>query len=190
MDKRALIHDQLGKSAGAPRQAAAVRVAAVELAFRKRPAHTGGVEKCPRSHCPVSRALEAVGDRWSLLILRDMVLREKDRYHEFLNSEEGISTNILADRLARLEKQGLISKTADPEDKRQFLYTPTQKGLDLLPVVFEMARWSLKYDPETDKKPFRGRLESAGTRRMRRIMARYLASRGEGASRARRTKPA
>ena len=101
----------------------------------------------PRSHCPVSLALEAIGDPWSLLILRDLILRGKTRYHEFLVSEEGIATNILADRLARLERQGLISKADDPDDKRQFRYRPTRKGLDLLPIIFEMARWSRKYHP-------------------------------------------
>ena len=108
------------------------------------------VERGPRSHCPISLALEAIGDRWSLLILRDVIMRGKTRYQEFLSSEEGIATNILADRLARLEQQGLISKAADPADKRQFRYAPTQKSLDLLPVIFEMARWSAKYDPYTD----------------------------------------
>ena len=108
------------------------------------------VERNHRSHCPVSLALEAIGDRWSLLILRDLIMRGKSRYQEFLNSEEGISTNILADRLGQLEGHGLISKADDPDDKRQFRYTPTQKALDLMPVIFEMARWSAKYDPHID----------------------------------------
>ena len=150
------------------------------LAIHKRPAHTEGVERQPRSHCPVSIALDAIGDRWSLLILRDIILRDKRRYHEFLNSEEGISTNILADRLARLEKQGLVSKSPDPGDRRQFLYAPTQKGVDLLPVVVEMARWSLKYSPIADRKPFAGRLRVGDTEIMKRAMARYLASRRTG----------
>lgn len=109
------------------------------------------VEHTPRSHCPVSLALEAIGDKWSLLILRDLIMRRKSRYQELLNSEEGISTNILAARLVRLEKQGLIFKSDDPDDKRQFRYAPTQKALDLLPVIFEMARWSVKYHPRSDR---------------------------------------
>jgi DNA-binding HxlR family transcriptional regulator len=104
-----------------------------------------GVDKEPRSDCPISLALEAIGDRWSLLILRDLMMRSKTRYQEFLASEEGIATNILADRLAQLERRGLIAKTQDPSDRRQFRYAPTQKALDLLPVIFEMGRWSLKY---------------------------------------------
>jgi DNA-binding HxlR family transcriptional regulator len=109
------------------------------------------VRKSPRSHCPVSLALEAVGDKWSLLILRDLILRGKSRYQELLDSGEGISTNILADRLVKLEQLGLILKSDDPTDKRQVRYLPTQKGLDLLPVILEMARWSYKYDPNTDR---------------------------------------
>ncbi len=88
-------------------------------------------------------------------------MRGKKHYQEFLSSEEGISTNILADRLVRLEEQGLISKSDDPDDKRQFRYSPTQKALDLLPVISEMARWSLKYDPHTEAPgPFLQRLKS------------------------------
>lgn len=142
-----------------------------KLAFRQGSEHTEDMERTPRSHCPVSLALDAIGDRWSLLILRDLILRGKQRYQEFLNSEEGISTNILADRLARLERQGLISKSGDSDDKRQFLYAPTEKGLDLLPVVFEMARWSLKYEPGADKRPFRRGSPGVDRDLVRRIMA-------------------
>jgi len=99
----------------------------------------------------VSLALEAIGDKWSLLILRDLMMRRKSRYQELLGSEEGIATNVLADRLVRLERRGLISKSDDPDDKRQVRYSPTQKALDLLPVIFEMARWSVKYDPYIDR---------------------------------------
>lgn len=144
------------------------------LAFRQRSEHTEDVERTPRSHCPVSLALDAIGDRWSLLILRDLILRGKRRYQEFLNSEEGISTNILADRLARLERQGLISKSDDPDDKRQFLYAPTDKGLDLVPVVFEMARWSLKYEPGADKKAFPGRSRGVDKALVRRVMSLFM----------------
>lgn len=102
-----------------------------------------------RSHCPISFALEVFGDAWTLLILRDLILKGKSRYQEFLASEEAISTNILADRLARLEENGLISKTSDPSNGKQFLYAPTGKGLDLLPVMLELIRWSAKHDPKT-----------------------------------------
>lgn len=107
------------------------------------------MSRTPRSDCPVSLALDAIGDKWSLLILRDLVFKGKSRYREFLDSAEGISTNILAERLVRLERLGLISKSDDPDDKRQFRYFPTRKALDLLPVIIAMARWSAKYYSRT-----------------------------------------
>ena len=132
------------------------------------------MERGSRSHCPVSLALEAIGDKWSLLILRDLIMRGKSRYQELLSSEEGIATNILADRLARLERQGLISKTDDPDDRRQFRYTPTQKGLDLLPVIFEMAHWSVKYDPHTDMaNPFLKQMKAGKEGLMKQILSQF-----------------
>lgn len=155
------------------------------LVFRKWSEHTNVVDanKNPRSEsrsdCPVSLALEAIGDRWSLLILRDIILGGKRRYQEFLNSKEGISTNILAERLVRLEKQGLISKTTDPADKRQFSYLPTQKALDLLPVIFEMARWSFKYSPHVNlHHPFAQRMRAGEKAFVRQIRSQFEAPRG------------
>ncbi|MGE0525478.1 MAG: winged helix-turn-helix transcriptional regulator [Bdellovibrionales bacterium] len=101
------------------------------------------------SHCPIAFALDIFGDHWSLLILRDLIFKDKNRYKDFLESEEGISTNILADRLGRLEARGLISKQDDPTSKKQFLYSPTEKGLELIPVMLEIIRWSAKHDPKT-----------------------------------------
>jgi DNA-binding HxlR family transcriptional regulator len=133
------------------------------------------MDKIPRSHCPVSLALEAIGDKWSLLILRDLMLGGKSRYRELLRSEERIATNILADRLARLEQQGLVFKTPDSADKRQFRYVPTQKAQDLLPVIIEMARWSLKYDPHAaDPGPFVRRMSPHTTGPLRRRLRRLL----------------
>jgi DNA-binding HxlR family transcriptional regulator len=106
--------------------------------------------KGPRSHCPIALTLDMLGDRWTLLLLRDLIIRGMTRYQEFLNAGEGISTNILAERLSRLEEHGIIAKSVDPNDKRQFLYSPTQKALDLLPVIFELARWGIKHDSHTD----------------------------------------
>jgi DNA-binding HxlR family transcriptional regulator len=108
------------------------------------------------------------------LILRDVIMRGKRHYQDFLNSEEGIATNILADRLDRLERHGLISKSNDPEDKRQFRYAPTQKGLDLLPVILEMARWSKKYNPHIDPaSPLLKRLEADNEGFMRQILSQF-----------------
>ena len=100
-----------------------------------------------RSHCPMNFALESLGDRWSLLIVRDMVFSGKKTYGEFLNSEEGIATNILASRLDFLERIDVIKKSPHGEDRRKDIYTLTEKGLDLVPVLFEFIKWSAKHDP-------------------------------------------
>jgi DNA-binding HxlR family transcriptional regulator len=102
-----------------------------------------------RSDCPINFALETFGDPWSLLIIRDIVYFGKRTYREFLESEEGMATNILASRLARLEQQGILVKEHSPLDKRKEEYVLTEKGLDLIPVLVEMADWSAQYDPKT-----------------------------------------
>lgn len=98
-----------------------------------------------RSGCPLNAALEALGDRWSLLIVRDMVFSGATTYREFLESDEAIATNILADRLKRLEQQGIVEKSPDPADNRRWIYTLTPKGLDLLPVLVELILWGARY---------------------------------------------
>jgi len=102
-----------------------------------------------RSCCPITFALDIIGDKWSLLVIRDMVLFNKRYYHEFMDSAESISTNILADRLQKLEQKGLIHKKNDENHGKKFIYSPTEKGLDLLPTIIEMIQWSTKYDPDT-----------------------------------------
>jgi DNA-binding HxlR family transcriptional regulator len=102
--------------------------------------------KTLRSHCPVNFGLEAFGDRWALLILRDIIFRGKHTYGEFLKSEEGFATNILASRLEHLIAEGILQRQGDVADGRKALYTLTEKGLDLIPVIFEIMRWSAKHD--------------------------------------------
>jgi len=99
-----------------------------------------------RSHCAVNYGVEVFGDRWSLLIIRDIVFVGKKTYGEFLKSEEGIATNVLASRLAFLEEQGILSRSPNPEDKRKDFYTLTEKGLDLIPIVISIVIWSAKHD--------------------------------------------
>ena len=101
------------------------------------------------NHCPIAFALDIFGDRWSLLILRDVLFKGKRRYKDLMESSEGIATNVLAQRLARLEARGILSKEVDQESKKQFIYQPTRKGLDLLPVLLELVRWSAIHDSET-----------------------------------------
>ena len=105
-----------------------------------------------RSHCPVNYALESIGDRWALLILRDIVFRGQRTYRDFLNSEEGIATNILASRLNHLIEAGILQHEGDETDGRKGNYSLTEKGLDLIPVIFEMVLWSEKYDKQSEAK--------------------------------------
>lgn len=101
-----------------------------------------------KSNCPINSVLELFGDKWAFLIVRDLMFNGKHYYGEFLNSEEKISTNILADRLSLLEESEIITKTKDPDHKSKFVYRLTQKGIDLLPILLEFILWSSKYDNE------------------------------------------
>jgi DNA-binding HxlR family transcriptional regulator len=99
-----------------------------------------------RSGCPLNASVEMLGDRWSLLILRDMMLRGYSAFNEFLHSDEKIATNILSDRLRRLESYGIISSEQDPSDGRKTIYTLTDKGIDLAPVMAEMVLWAARHE--------------------------------------------
>ncbi|MFT4532497.1 MAG: DNA-binding HxlR family transcriptional regulator [Candidatus Saccharimonadales bacterium] len=89
------------------------------------------------------------GDKWTMVVLRDLLIARKSYFQEFLDSDEGIATNILSDRLAKLEQNGLIDKTQDPSKKSRNIYTPTHKSRDLLPVFIEMSKWSAVYDSDS-----------------------------------------
>jgi DNA-binding HxlR family transcriptional regulator len=103
----------------------------------------------PRSHCPINFGLEIFGDRWSLLILRDLLIAGKRSFKEFQNSEEGIASNILSERLGRLEKAGIIRRQPVEEDARAVHYFPTEPGRKLLPVLVEMSYWGATHDAKT-----------------------------------------
>lgn len=103
--------------------------------------------QCLRSECPINYLVEIVGDKWSLLVIRDMLLDGKRSYGQFLDSEEHIATNILADRLSSLESKGVISRRKDPSNGKRFIYSLSEKGLDLLPLFVEIIFWSEKYAP-------------------------------------------
>ncbi len=135
-----------GKSPSAPAKGgkASVKPAAAKGKAAVSPAKTH------RSLCPINLVLEAVGDNWSLLILRDLMFRGHSSYQAFLRSEEGIATNILADRLQRLEQNGLISKGSDPADARKFIYALTEKGADLAPLLVEMTLFANRHNPRID----------------------------------------
>ena len=101
----------------------------------------------PRSGCPVSISLETFGDRWSLLIVRDLMVRGYRTFREFENSGEGIATNILTNRLRKLRSAGIVVTEPDPEDARRVNYRLTRKGIDLAPVLLELLIWGATHEP-------------------------------------------
>ena len=98
-----------------------------------------------RSNCPISSSLDVWGDKWSLLIVRDLMFAKQCTYGDFLKSDEKIATNILAARLLMLETNGIITKEEHPESKSKVLYKLTQKGVDLFPIMVEINLWADKY---------------------------------------------
>ena len=99
-----------------------------------------------RSNCPISCSLDIFGDKWSLLIIRDIMLRGKSSYSEFLESEEKIATNILVNRLKVLEAENIVVKEVSSTNKSKNIYSLTQKGADLLPIIIEMMDWGARYN--------------------------------------------
>jgi DNA-binding HxlR family transcriptional regulator len=99
-----------------------------------------------RSGCPLNASVEMLGDRWSLLVVRDMMIRGFQTYKEFLESDERIATNILADRLRKLEAHGIITAQPDAADGRKVAYLLTSKGVDLAPVLAEMVLWAARHE--------------------------------------------
>jgi DNA-binding HxlR family transcriptional regulator len=99
-----------------------------------------------RSGCPLNASVEMLGDRWSLLIIRDMMLQGFRSYKEFMQCYEGIATNILADRLRKLTEYGIIASEPDPSDGRKLIYFLTAKGIDLAPVLTEMVLWAAAHE--------------------------------------------
>lgn len=101
----------------------------------------------PTGKCPVAFGLDVFGDRWSLLIIRDIVFKGKNHYSDFARSPEKISTNILANRLARLETEGILTRRPDPAKQTRRIYQLTEKGEALIPVLLEIINWSAVHDP-------------------------------------------
>jgi len=101
-----------------------------------------------RSKCPVSYTMDIFGDKWTMLIMRDLLLYSKDSFGEFLCSDEKIATNILADRLNVLLQEGFVTKHTSPANKSKFLYRPTEKAIEIIPVLSEITLWAEKYNPD------------------------------------------
>ena len=104
-----------------------------------------------RSRCPINLSLEVLGDRWSLLILRDMMFAGKRHFREFLRSEEGISSNILADRIRTLLEEGMITKAPDPTHKQKAIHSLTEKSIALVPVFVQLGVWGIRHLPASEE---------------------------------------
>lgn len=102
------------------------------------------------SGCPVRFGMSQFGDKWSFLIIRDLMFKGRKYYHEFMEAGEGISTNVLATRLADLESNGIIAKARDPEKGSRYVYSLTEKGIELMPMMLAMMDWAEKYDAATE----------------------------------------
>jgi DNA-binding HxlR family transcriptional regulator len=118
-----------------------------------RPSTTRARASSLRSRCPIAGALDLLGDRWTLLVIRDLLLYDKRRFAEFLASPERIATNILADRLERLERCGLVERRPAADHAARSEYHPTARGWDLAPVLRELIRWGQQHVPGTAKQP-------------------------------------
>lgn len=123
-----------------------------------------------RSDCPINFAVEVLGDRWSLVILRDIVFWGKRTYGELLTSDESIATNVLASRLRHLEREGLIRRSRDPSDRRRDRYDLTESGIALVPVLVELTCWSARNESWRS-------LAHGGTEAQRRFVAGLLDAR-------------
>ena len=117
----------------------------------------------PRSGCPINLALETLGDRWSLVVIRDMMFGNRRHFRVLLGeSEEGIASNILADRLKRLQDSGLITKADDPSHKQKSIYSLTEKAIQLVPLLVQMGAWGRRHLPVTPELSIRAQLLEEG----------------------------
>jgi DNA-binding HxlR family transcriptional regulator len=116
----------------------------------------------PRSGCPINLALEVLGDKWSLLILRDMIFGGKRHFRELMRSHEGISSNILADRLKMLGAEGLLTKADDPTHKQKAVYSLTEKAIELVPVFAHIGAWGRKHLPASEELSIRAEVLELG----------------------------
>lgn len=120
-----------------------------------------------RSGCPINLSVEVFGDRWSLIILRDMMFGNKRHFRELLsNSMEGIASNILADRLKRLTEEGMITRADDPSHKQKAIYSLTEKAIQLVPVFAMIGAWGRRHLPASEELSIRARLLEEGGPRM------------------------
>jgi len=134
-----------------------------------------------RSYCPINLSLELFGDRWTLLVLRDMMFAGKRHFREFLQSDELIASNILAKRLELLVAEGIVTKADDPTHKQKGIYSLTEKGIALLPIIVQIGAWGSRYVPAAKKLDRRSRavirqLQRGGPPLWSRVMANLRAT--------------
>ena len=123
----------------------------------------GKAEEAQRSGCPINLTLETLGDRWSLIVIRDIMFGNRRHFRELLNhSEEGIASNILADRLKRLVETGLLTKSDDPTHKQKAIYSLTEKAIQLVPLLALMGAWGRRHLPVTRELSVRAQLLEEG----------------------------
>ena len=115
-----------------------------------------------RSGCPINLSLEVFGDKWSLLILRDIIFGGKRHFRELLRSEEGIATNILSDRLKTLVGLGMLTKADDPSHKQKAIYSLTEPAIELVPIMAHLGAWGRKWLPVTEELSIRAELLEEG----------------------------
>jgi DNA-binding HxlR family transcriptional regulator len=127
----------------------------------------------PRSGCPINLTLEALGDRWSLIVIRDLMFGNRRHFRELLTrSEERIASNILSNRLMRLEEAGLVSRRVDPSHKQKVIYSLTEASIDLVPLLAHMGGWGLRHTPASKELSIRAKiLEDGGPKLWSEFMA-------------------
>ena len=126
-----------------------------------------------RSQCPLNIALELIGDSWSLLIMRDMIFKRFSTFKEFRTSNEGVATNILADRLKKMTADGFIIAVRSTDDRRVMNYQPTRKGLDLAPIMVAMMLWVDKYESHSVPPKTIAKLAKGGDKYVHELMTRF-----------------
>jgi DNA-binding HxlR family transcriptional regulator len=141
-----------------------------------------------RSGCPINLTLEMLGDRWSLIVIRDIMFGNRRHYGDLLRlSEEGIASNILANRLARLVQSGLLSRSTDPAHKQKTIYSLTEASIQLVPLLSQMGAWGCRHTPASRKLSIRAQLLEEGGKRMWEVFMAELRSTHLGAPAPRRS---
>tara|TARA_R110002020_G_scaffold475558_1_gene710895 strand:- start:9429 stop:9935 length:507 start_codon:yes stop_codon:yes gene_type:complete len=125
------------------------------------------MDKPIRSGCPINLTLETLGDRWSLIVIRDIMFGNRRHYRDLLNnSEEGVASNILADRLKKLTEAGLLSTSPDPAHKQKTVYSLTEPAIQLVPLIAQMGAWGRRHTPATRELSIRAQLLEEGGPKM------------------------